>query len=121
MRLAEHGHEGQGKDLQAVIVADVQRPAAPVFHRWHHSPPDQGGNKNFAPTFSLWDALFGTFYMPAGRLPQTYGVDDAQFPRGFLGQLIYPFVTREGTAGGLARSLSASGSAIGSAGPQPRS
>lgn len=95
--------------------------ATPVFHRWHHSPPDQGGDKNFAPTFSLWDALFGTFYMPAGRLPQTYGVDDVQFPRGFLGQLIYPFVTRERTVGGLAQSLSASASAIGSAGPQPRS
>ncbi len=66
--------------------------ASPVFHRWHHTKPDEGGNTNFAPTFPLWDVLFGTFYMPAGKLPARYGVDDPQFPAGFLGQMAYPFV-----------------------------
>lgn len=68
--------------------------ATPVFHRWHHGPPNEGGEKNFAATFSLWDVLFGTFYMPEGKLPQTYGVDDAQFPQGFVGQIVYPFLRR---------------------------
>ncbi len=64
--------------------------ATPVFHRWHHGLPDDGGNSNFAPTFAFFDVLFGTFYMPQGRLPQQFGVDDADFPEGYLQQLIYP-------------------------------
>ena len=65
--------------------------ATPVFHRWHHTSPAEGGNANFAPLFSLWDVLFGTFYMPQGKVPAHYGVDDLMFPSGFLGQLAYPF------------------------------
>jgi sterol desaturase/sphingolipid hydroxylase (fatty acid hydroxylase superfamily) len=65
--------------------------ASPVFHRWHHTAPEQGGDKNFGSTFALWDVLFGTFYMPAGKLPETYGVSDPNFPTTFGGQLIYPF------------------------------
>jgi sterol desaturase/sphingolipid hydroxylase (fatty acid hydroxylase superfamily) len=65
--------------------------ASPVFHRWHHTSPGEGGNMNFAPTFSFWDVLFGTFYMPEGKLPERYGVDDPAFPENFGAQLIYPF------------------------------
>jgi sterol desaturase/sphingolipid hydroxylase (fatty acid hydroxylase superfamily) len=65
--------------------------ATPVFHRWHHGPADDGGSSNFAPTFAFWDVLFGTFHMPEGRLPQTFGTDDHHFPEGYLRQLIYPF------------------------------
>ena len=43
--------------------------ATPVFHRWHHTSLEQGGNTNFAGTFPLWDILFGTFRMPEGELP----------------------------------------------------
>jgi sterol desaturase/sphingolipid hydroxylase (fatty acid hydroxylase superfamily) len=89
--------------------------ATPVFHRWHHSPPDEGGNLNFAPTFALWDVLFGTFYMPEGRLPVNYGVDDPSFPRGFVQQLIFPFTRRS------AEPLNAPASPLGSAGRLPGS
>jgi sterol desaturase/sphingolipid hydroxylase (fatty acid hydroxylase superfamily) len=65
--------------------------ATPVFHRWHHTPLDQGGNSNFGSLFSLWDVLFGTFHMPEHALPAHYGIDDPQFPPGFLGQTVYPF------------------------------
>jgi sterol desaturase/sphingolipid hydroxylase (fatty acid hydroxylase superfamily) len=65
--------------------------ATPVFHRWHHTPLDQGGNSNFGALFSLWDVLFGTFRMPEHALPAHYGIDDPQFPSGFLGQTVYPF------------------------------
>jgi sterol desaturase/sphingolipid hydroxylase (fatty acid hydroxylase superfamily) len=65
--------------------------ATPVFHRWHHGPPDQGGEKNFSPTFSFWDVMFGTFYMPEGALPDEYGVDDPHFPKDFFGQMVVPF------------------------------
>jgi sterol desaturase/sphingolipid hydroxylase (fatty acid hydroxylase superfamily) len=65
--------------------------ATPVFHRWHHGPADDGGSSNFAPTFAFWDVMFGTFYMPEGRLPQTFGTDDHNFPEGYFKQLMYPF------------------------------
>jgi sterol desaturase/sphingolipid hydroxylase (fatty acid hydroxylase superfamily) len=65
--------------------------ASPVFHRWHHTAADAGGEKNFASTFPLLDLMFGTFYMPARELPKAYGVDESEFPEGFGGQLIYPF------------------------------
>jgi sterol desaturase/sphingolipid hydroxylase (fatty acid hydroxylase superfamily) len=65
--------------------------ATPVFHRWHHTRPGEGGNANFAPLFSLWDVLFGTFYMPERSVPAIYGVDDPSFPQDFIGQVVYPF------------------------------
>ena len=70
--------------------------ATPVFHRWHHTSPAEGGESNFAPTFAIWDLLFGTFYMPEGKLPETFGVDDPTFPtEGYLAQLIHPFKPKE--------------------------
>ncbi len=65
--------------------------ATPVFHRWHHTPLDQGGNTNFGSLLSVWDVLFGTFYMPAGQLPTRYGLDDPAFPQDFIGQFVHPF------------------------------
>lgn len=65
--------------------------ASPVFHRWHHTPVDDGGNTNFAGTFPIWDLLFGTFRMPEGRLPDNYGKDEAEMPREFVGQFAFPF------------------------------
>jgi len=65
--------------------------AGPVFHRWHHTLPDRGGNMNFAGTFPIWDVLFGTFYMPENELPDAYGIADKSFPEGFGAQMLYPF------------------------------
>jgi sterol desaturase/sphingolipid hydroxylase (fatty acid hydroxylase superfamily) len=65
--------------------------ASPVFHRWHHTTEGAGRNKNFASTFPVLDVIFGTFYMPAGKLPERFGTGDADFPDGFWGQLLYPF------------------------------
>jgi sterol desaturase/sphingolipid hydroxylase (fatty acid hydroxylase superfamily) len=65
--------------------------ASPVFHRWHHTAADRGGEKNFAATFPVLDLIFGTFYMPAGELPDRYGIDDREFPTSFGAQLMHPF------------------------------
>jgi sterol desaturase/sphingolipid hydroxylase (fatty acid hydroxylase superfamily) len=65
--------------------------ATPVFHRWHHTSADRGGEKNFAATFPVLDLVFGTFYMPAGELPDRYGIDDSTFPTSFHSQLARPF------------------------------
>jgi sterol desaturase/sphingolipid hydroxylase (fatty acid hydroxylase superfamily) len=65
--------------------------AGPVFHRWHHTAADRGGEKNFAATFPILDIIFGTFYMPEGELPDNYGIADRTFPTSFTGQLAHPF------------------------------
>ena len=65
--------------------------ATPVFHRWHHTALEEGGDTNFAGTFPIWDMLFGTFRMPKGELPQDYGKDEATMPKEIAGQLAYPF------------------------------
>ena len=67
--------------------------ASPVFHRWHHTTEEAGLDKNFASTFPILDLVFGTFYMPAGKLPEQFGIHDPDFPEDFLGQLIYPLQT----------------------------
>lgn len=64
--------------------------ASPVFHRWHHTTQKEGLNKNFAPTFPLLDVMFGTFYMPEGKLPEKYGVLGSNIPESLAGQLVWP-------------------------------
>ena len=68
--------------------------ASPVFHRWHHVRDPVVRDKNFSPSFPIFDVLFGTFYMPQGVLPQDYGVDGA--PEHFLAQLVWPFAVIAG-------------------------
>jgi sterol desaturase/sphingolipid hydroxylase (fatty acid hydroxylase superfamily) len=65
--------------------------AGPVFHRWHHTAADEGGEKNYASTFPILDVVFGSFYMPEHKLPAAYGIADRSFPPSFGGQMIYPF------------------------------
>jgi sterol desaturase/sphingolipid hydroxylase (fatty acid hydroxylase superfamily) len=65
--------------------------AGPVFHRWHHTAADRGGEKNFAATFPVLDLIFGTFYFPAGERPDHYGIADRDFPTTFSGQMVHPF------------------------------
>ena len=69
--------------------------ASPVFHRWHHTTQAEGLDKNFAPTFPLLDVVFGTFYMPDGKLPEHYGIEGNPVPESFIGQLAYPFSSRD--------------------------
>ncbi len=65
---------------------------SPVFHRWHHALELR--DMNFASTFSLWDWMFGTYHMPAHRLPRQYGIDDAAMPEGLMPQLVYPLLQK---------------------------
>jgi sterol desaturase/sphingolipid hydroxylase (fatty acid hydroxylase superfamily) len=66
--------------------------ASPIYHHWHHTPTSEGGSKNFANMFALWDRLFGSFYLPLDRKPEHYGLDDEVIPENYLAQLVYPFV-----------------------------
>lgn len=66
---------------------------SPRFHHWHHTHSHEGGNKNFANVFSIWDRLFGTYYLPEGRSPETFGLDVDDVPESYMGQLLYPWTT----------------------------
>ena len=74
--------------------------ASPVFHRWHHAADVH--DTNFASTFSIWDFLFGTAHMPAGVLPQVYGIEDQMMPEGLLAQTVYPLIQRDAVPAALA-------------------
>jgi sterol desaturase/sphingolipid hydroxylase (fatty acid hydroxylase superfamily) len=63
--------------------------ASPVYHRWHHVNDPAIYGRNFAPNFPVWDLMFGTYHLPKGELPQSYGVDGV--PPHFLAQMVWPF------------------------------
>jgi sterol desaturase/sphingolipid hydroxylase (fatty acid hydroxylase superfamily) len=65
--------------------------ASPRFHRWHHTSESEGLDRNFAGLFPWIDVLFGTFYMPAEREPQVFGLTGQQIPTNFVAQLAWPF------------------------------
>jgi sterol desaturase/sphingolipid hydroxylase (fatty acid hydroxylase superfamily) len=65
--------------------------AGPEFHHWHHAYEREGHDKNFAGQLPFLDLLFGTAYMPKGRMPAAYGIDD-RVPSNYLAQLLYPFM-----------------------------
>jgi len=65
--------------------------ANPQFHHWHHHHDPKYQNKNFSPHLVIFDRLFGTAYLPPDRsVPETYGLHEGE-PKGFWGQLTYPF------------------------------
>ena len=64
--------------------------ASPRFHRWHHADTPEARDKNFAGLFPFWDMVFGTFYMPRGLAPRSFGTD-TPVPAGIIGQMAFPF------------------------------
>lgn len=63
--------------------------ATPEFHHWHHADDPKAHNKNFAVQIPILDLLFGTLYMPNGKMPDDYGIPDP-VPDSYLQQVIYP-------------------------------
>ena len=63
---------------------------SPVMHRWHHARDVTGAGSNFATVFSVFDQVFGTYYVP-GLCNVPLGVND-EMGKGTIGQLVYPFV-----------------------------
>jgi sterol desaturase/sphingolipid hydroxylase (fatty acid hydroxylase superfamily) len=63
----------------------------PHFHHWHHAAEAAAVDKNFAVHFPWIDRLFGSYFAPADRWPDDYGVESQQVPEGYLRQLTYPF------------------------------
>ncbi len=64
---------------------------APSYHRTHHDVELEQANHNFASTLLIWDRLFGTLLRAPA--PRVVGIAPPphRLPRGYLGQLLYPF------------------------------
>jgi lathosterol oxidase len=68
--------------------------ATPAFHHWHHAAEREAADKNFAVHTPLWDLAFGTYHLP-DRWPSAYGISGgAPVGRGWLRQLVRPFLGR---------------------------
>ena len=65
--------------------------ATPQFHHWHHGDEPEHYGKNFAIIFPFIDLMFGTYYLPGNVWPRATGVSEANYPKGYLKQLVYPF------------------------------
>ena len=61
------------------------------LHRWHHSTSPRESNTNFGNNLALWDIVFGTRRLPAGR-PREVGIGDLRVPENFFAHLALPFV-----------------------------
>jgi lathosterol oxidase len=65
--------------------------ATPQYHHWHHCEDPQYYGKNFATIFPFIDRMFGTYYLPGNEWPEGTGVHEANYPKGYLKQMIHPF------------------------------
>jgi sterol desaturase/sphingolipid hydroxylase (fatty acid hydroxylase superfamily) len=61
----------------------------PEFHHWHHANEVGAHNSNYSVFLPVWDVAFGTYFMPTGRRPQRYGVDEPT-PAGMIAKLWWP-------------------------------
>lgn len=65
--------------------------ATPQYHHWHHCKNPKHYGKNFATIFPFIDKIFGTYYLPKNEWPEDTGLLEADYPKGYLKQAIYPF------------------------------
>jgi sterol desaturase/sphingolipid hydroxylase (fatty acid hydroxylase superfamily) len=63
--------------------------ASPEYHHWHHANEQEAYGKNYAGQLSILDKLFHTLYLPQGKTPAKFGIDEP-LSRGYLSQLIVP-------------------------------
>lgn len=61
------------------------------LHRWHHSADLAESNTNFGNNLIVWDWVFGTRRLPAGR-PAAVGLGRERLRENFLVHLASPFV-----------------------------
>jgi sterol desaturase/sphingolipid hydroxylase (fatty acid hydroxylase superfamily) len=62
----------------------------PEWHHWHHATDAAARDTNFG--LPAIDKVFGTAYLPRGRQPRGFGIDDPVPPQGYVAHLRYPFV-----------------------------
>jgi len=65
------------------------------LHRWHHSREIDESDRNFGNNLSVWDVLFGTWFLPKDREVGTLGLQSDDYPEGYLTQVMAPFQARD--------------------------
>jgi sterol desaturase/sphingolipid hydroxylase (fatty acid hydroxylase superfamily) len=70
---------------------------SPEFHHWHHSAEREAHDRNYASLVASWDVLFGTVFLPPGREPLRYGIEE-RVPDGWIGRFVHPFRRRRAPA-----------------------
>jgi sterol desaturase/sphingolipid hydroxylase (fatty acid hydroxylase superfamily) len=63
----------------------------PQYHHWHHSDNPKAFNKNFAIHFPFIDMILGTYFPIGKSWPESTGLGNVKFPKGFLRQFVFPF------------------------------
>ena len=63
----------------------------PEMHRWHHAIDEEAHNRNFCTKLAIWDWIFGTAFLPRGRKPAGYGLEDPAWPSNYFRQHAYAF------------------------------
>lgn len=64
----------------------------PRFHRIHHSLEPRHFDKNFGITFSFWDRMFGTAYIPSPKEWPEVGIDGHDEARSVMGYILHPII-----------------------------
>jgi sterol desaturase/sphingolipid hydroxylase (fatty acid hydroxylase superfamily) len=60
-------------------------------HRWHHAVEPAIAACNFSNTTVVWDLVFRTWYLPRATAIKNVGIQDRNYPRGFVAQFWAPF------------------------------
>ena len=68
--------------------------SGPELHRWHHSEVIAESNNNYGNNLIVWDALFGTRFLPPEREVADLGLINRDYPVGFLAQMRTPFIPK---------------------------
>jgi sterol desaturase/sphingolipid hydroxylase (fatty acid hydroxylase superfamily) len=84
-----------------LVHANVRMPYGPLrwlvvspeFHHWHHSAEREAYDRNYASLVACWDVLFGTVYLPRGRHPVRYGIEEP-VAASWIGRFVDPFRRR---------------------------
>jgi sterol desaturase/sphingolipid hydroxylase (fatty acid hydroxylase superfamily) len=61
----------------------------PEFHHWHHTNEPKAIHSNYSVFLPVWDLIFGTYFMPSNRRPETYGINE-YMPSGVAAQMLWP-------------------------------
>ncbi|MBC7892215.1 MAG: sterol desaturase family protein, partial [Sphingobacteriaceae bacterium] len=56
-------------------------------HRWHHAREIAQSNTNYGSNLSVWDVVFGTFYLPKNKEVGALGVFNPEYPKTYSAQL----------------------------------
>ncbi len=66
--------------------------SGPELHRYHHSYEIHESNNNYGNKTSIYDQIFGTYFLPDLKGPARYGLQNPNYPQTFFDQMRAPFI-----------------------------